>query len=132
MARLLDGRLTVRPERSERPEEFVAVATLQNVGDETVILDLGPLISRSLALEVVHDDGSPAPLPPPPVPGAPTEKARLAPGNEHRVEFRGFVPQWFTPGTYRARLRYFYQPDEPAALEWTGRLESDWAQFTLG
>src|SRR6266567_2660357 len=116
----LSGFLTVRPERSSKREDFVAIATLVNRGSESVILNLAPLTSASLALEIVDEAGSPVRLPPPPVPGGPPQRASLAPGEGETLELPSFVPQWFPAGAYRARLRYVYEPSEHARNEWSG------------
>jgi hypothetical protein len=93
-------------------------------------LDLAPLSSPSLALEIVDAADAPLLLPPPPVPGRDVEHVTLAPGEQHAVEFRGFVPQWTKPGPYRARLRYLGST-QPGAREPT-RIVSPWAEFRIG
>jgi hypothetical protein len=131
MAAFLEAQLTVRPRQSGRREEFVALVSLGNRGDETVSVNLAPVESPSLALEIVDAAGAPALLPPPPVPRSSATRVRLAPGERHALEYRGFVPQWFAPGNYRVRFRYRYRPATPERDEWTGELSSEWREFTI-
>ena len=131
MANILKARLTVRPQETRRREDIVAQATLVNVGEEPVTLNLAPLSASSLALEIVDADSSPLRLPPPPVPGGETQSTRITPGQSYTVEYLGFVPQWTLEGTYRVRLRYLYRPEVAASDEWTGQLVSEYVQFSV-
>ena len=119
---MLRARLIVEPDRSDRPEEFSAVALLGNEGDAATEIKPALIESPSLALEIVDERGEPVLLPPPPVPGAAPEPVRLAPGEEYRARLSTFLPAWTAPGIYRARLRY--RPDGEATV-------SDWAEFEL-
>lgn len=132
MSGVLETHLTVQPQQTSKREEFVAFVFLVNNGDDALIVNLGPLASPSLALELVDTKGNPAYLPPPPVPGLAATRITLAPGQQHVLEYRGFVPQWFAPGSYRVRLRYTNRPLTPEPKEWTGQLFSDWFEFTIG
>lgn len=131
MADVLKARLTVRPRETRRREDIVAQATLVNVGEEPVTLNLAPLSAPSLALEIVDAAGSPLRLPPPPVPGGETQSTRVTPGQSYTLEYPGFVPQWTAEGTYRVRLRYLYRPEVAASDEWTGQLVSEYVQFSV-
>jgi hypothetical protein len=125
----LAAELRVEPATAARPEEFTARGKLVNVGRESLTLELAPLSSPSLAIEIVDADDSPLLLPPPPTPRQNVEQVTLAPGEEHAVEYGGFVPQSAKPGAYRARLRYLGRT-RPDAREPT-RIVSAWAEFTL-
>jgi hypothetical protein len=125
----LVAELRVEPATAARPEEFVARGKLVNVGHEPLTLELAPLSSPSLALEIVDADDAPLLLPPPPTPREDVEKVTLAPGEEHAVEYGGFVPQSAKPGAYRVRLRYLGRT-RPDAREPT-RIVSPSAEFTL-
>ena len=131
MADVLKARLTVRPRETRRREDIVAQATLVNVGEEPVTLNLAPLSAPSLALEIVDAAGSPLRLPPPPVPGGETQSIRVTPGQSYALEYPGFLPQWTAEGTYRVRLRYLYRPEVAASNEWTGQLVSEYVQFSV-
>ena len=106
---LLTAELVVEPTVG-RAEELTARGTLVNRGADSVAVNLDALSSPSLALEIVDAEGSPVLLPPPPVPQATPSRAELAPGGRHTVEYRGFVPHWTPPGSYRTRLRYVDGP----------------------
>jgi hypothetical protein len=125
----LAAELRVEPGTAARREEFTARGTLVNVGREPLTLELAPLSSPSLALEIVDAEDAPLLLPPPPVPGREVEHVTLAPGERHTVEFSGFVPQWTRPGSYRARLRYLgrtrREERDPT------RIVSPWAEFAI-
>jgi hypothetical protein len=125
----LAAALRVEPATAVRPEEFTARGKLVNVGREPLTLELAPLSSPSLALEIVDADDAPLLLPPPPTPRENVEYETLAPGEEHAVEYGGFVPQSAKPGAYRARLRYLGRT-QPDAREPT-RIVSAWAEFTV-
>jgi hypothetical protein len=125
----LAAELRVEPATAARPEEFTARGKLVNVGRESLTLELAPLSSPSLAIEIVDAEDSPLLLPPPPTPRQNVEQVTLAPGEEHAVEYGGFVPQSAKPGAYRARLRYLGRT-RPDAREPT-RIVSAWAEFTL-
>jgi hypothetical protein len=125
----LEAELRVEPATAARPEELTARGTLLNVGPEPLTLELAPLSSPSLALEIVDADDAPLLLPPPPVPREEIEHVTLGPGEHHSVEYPGFVPQWTKPGSYRARLRYLGRvrgdDREPS------RIVSAWAEFAI-
>jgi hypothetical protein len=125
----LAAELRVEPATAARPEEFTARGKLVNVGREPLTLDLAPVSSPSLALEIVDADDTPLLLPPPPTPRETVEQVTLAPGEEHAVEYGGFVPQSAKPGPYRARLRYLGRT-RPDARE-PSRIVSSWAEFTV-
>jgi hypothetical protein len=125
----LAAELRVEPATAARPEEFTARGKLFNVGREPLTLELAPVSSPSLALEIVDADDAPLLLPPPPTPRETVEQVTLAPGEEHAVEYGGFVPQSAKPGLYRARLRYLGRT-HPDARE-PSRIVSAWAEFTL-
>ena len=131
MEDVLKARLTVSPGETRRREDIAAQAILTNVGEEPVTLNLTPLSSPSLALEIVDADSSPLRLPPPPVPGGETQSTRLTPGQSYTLEYPGFFPQWTADGTYRVRLRYLYRPEVAASDEWTGQLVSEYVQFSV-
>ena len=131
MPGLLKVEFTLHPRRARKREEFVAHAILTNKGDEPLVVNLAPLSSPSLALEILDSHGSPAPLPPPPVPGGPASSVLLAVSQQHNLEYRGFVPAWFDADTYRLRLRYVYRPPAPGPREWTGQVFSEWVEFTV-
>jgi hypothetical protein len=126
---VLAAELRVQPTTTARREELTARATLVNVGREPLTIELAPLSSPSLALEIVYADDSPLLLPPPPVPRENREHVTLAPGERHTVEYRGFVPHGTKPGAYRARLRYLgrTQPDDREPT----RIVSPWAEFVI-
>jgi hypothetical protein len=125
----LEAELRVEPATAARREELTAHGALLNVGPEPLALELAPLSSPSLALEIVDAEDAPLLLPPPPVPRADVERVTLGPGERHVVEYRGFVPQWTKPGSYRARLRYLGRvrrdDGEPT------RIVSAWAEFAI-
>ena len=131
MADVIKACLTVRPRETRRREDIVAQATLVNVGEEPVTLNLAPLGAPSLALEIVDAAGSPLRLPPPPVPGGETQSTRVPPGQSYTLAYPGFLPQWTAEGTYRVRLRYLYRPEVAASDEWTGQLVSEYVQFSV-
>ncbi|HEX2196982.1 MAG TPA: hypothetical protein VHJ76_08670 [Actinomycetota bacterium] len=120
MTEPLRADLRVEPSSTERPEELVATADVR--ADVAVSVDLVPLRSPSLALELRDESGRPAPLPPPPVPGGAREVVELLPGGPRRVEWPGFVPSWFEPGRYEVRVAY-----RAGELE----LTSDWVAFEI-
>ena len=125
----LAAELRIEPATTGRREELTARGTLVNVGREPLTLELAPLSSPSLALEIVDAGDAPLLLPPPPVPREHVEHVTLGPGERHTVEYSGFVPQWTPPGAYRARLRYLGRT-RPDAREPT-RIVSPWAEFTV-
>jgi hypothetical protein len=131
MAGLLVATLAVRPQRHSRREEFLAIATLTNQGDEALLLNQALLGSSSLALEIVDAGGAPVLLPPPPVPGGPAPKVRLAPGQQRTAEYPNFLPQWTPAGAYRVRLRYLDRHAAPEPGAWTELLWSEWVEFTV-
>jgi hypothetical protein len=115
--------LAIEPPEADAPERFVAACTVKNAGNEAVTINVAPLSSPSLALEIQDATGSPVHLPPPPVPPAEPPIRRLEPGASTAARFAGFLPNWTVPGTYRARCRYVSGPGEP--------IVSDWVEFTL-
>jgi len=119
----LSARLSIEPPEAGAAERFVAVCRLTNPGDEDVSINVAPLSSPSLALEIEDAAGSPIHLPPPPIPPAEPPVERLVAGQEKAVEFAGFLPSWTEPGRYRARCRYVAGPGNP--------IVSDWVEFTL-
>ena len=112
--------LTIEPSEADAAERFVAVCTLTNAGDEGVTIDVAPLSSPSLALEIQDVAGAPVLLPPPPVPPSEPPMERLEPGRETGAEFAGFLPSWTEPGTYRARCRYVAGSGDPVVSDWVG------------
>jgi hypothetical protein len=125
----LEAELTVEPRKAARREELVARGALRNRGDEPVAVDLAPLGSPSLALEIVDEGGAPVRLPPPPVPGGEVRGATLAAGEAVPVEFPAFLPLWTPAGAYRVRLRYLGVVGTPGR---TVEVVSDWADFVVG
>lgn len=119
----LSASLSIEPSKAGAAERFIAVCRLTNAGDEDVSINLAPLYSPSLAMEIEDSSGSPIHLPPPPVPPAEPPVERLVAGREKAVVFKGFLPSWTEPGTYRARCRYVAGPGNPVV--------SDWVEFTL-
>jgi hypothetical protein len=109
----------------------VAEAVLRNDEARTLDLNLAPLASPSLALEVVDAQGAPVLLPPPGVPGGAAERATVRAGGTHSLDYPGFIPSWIDPGRYRARVRTAYRPTTARADEWTGELVSDWVDFEV-
>lgn len=127
----LEAKLTVTPKRTSDREEFLAVVSLINAGAEPLVVNLAPLASPSLALEIIDYNGVPVGLPPPPVPGMLPRLIHMTPGEVHTLEFSGFVPQWLPSGSYRVRLSYTYQPVTSEPIEWTGVLFSNWCEFVI-
>jgi hypothetical protein len=125
----LAAELRVEPATAARPEELAAHAKLLNVGREPLTLELAPLSSSSLALEIVDADDVALLLPPPPTPTEDVEHVTLQPGEEYAVEYNAFVPEWAKPGAHRARLRYLGRT-RADAREPT-RVVSPWAEFTV-
>jgi hypothetical protein len=125
----LEAELTVDPRKAARREELVARGALRNRGDEPVEVDLAPLGSPSLALEIVDEGGAPVRLPPPPVPGGEVREATVAAGEAVPVEFSAFLPTWTPAGAYRVRLRYLGVVGPPGR---TVEVVSDWADFVVG
>jgi hypothetical protein len=120
---MLEASLTIEPPEADATERFVATCTLTNVGDEGVSINVAPLSSPSLALEIQEAAGTPVYLPPPPVPPSEPPIERLERGERTSAPFAGFLPSWTEPGSYRARFRYVVGPGEPVV--------SDWVAFTL-
>lgn len=119
----LEAELAIDPPEADAAERFVATCTLTNVGDEGVSINVAPLSSPSLALQIEDAAGGPVYLPPPPVPSSEPPIERLEPGLGASAEFRGFLPSWTEPGDYLARFRFVSGPGEPVV--------SDWVRFTL-
>ncbi len=115
--------LTIDPPEAGAAEQFVAVVRLTNAGDQGVSINVAPLSSPSLALEIQDVAGGPVYLPPPPVPPSEPPIEWLEPGQGTAAEFAGFLPSWTEPGAYRARCRYVSGPGEP--------IRSDWVEFVL-
>jgi hypothetical protein len=115
--------LTIEPPEASAAEQFVAVCTVTNAGEEEVAINVAPLSSPSLALEIQDANGGPVYLPPPPVPPLEPPIERLAPGAAATGEFSGFLPAWTEPGAYRVRCRYVAGPGDP--------IVSDWREFRL-
>ncbi len=115
--------LTIEPPEADAAERFVALCAITNEGDEGVSINVAPLSSPSLALEIRDVSDGPVHLPPPPVPPSVPPIELLEPGRGTSAEFAGFLPSWTEPGAYRARFRYVAGPGEP--------LVSDWVAFTL-
>lgn len=110
--------------------DLVARCALGNAGDETIIVNLAPLSSASLALELADEHGRPVHLPPPPVPQAEVPLATLPAGESISVDFPGFLPSWTPPGRYRARFRYI--PGTSTGRWEQGNHWSDWVEFEHG
>ena len=115
--------LVIEPPEASAPEQFAATCTVTNAGDEGVTINVAPLSSPSLALEIQDATGGPVYLPPPPVPPSEPPMERLEPGGSSAARFTGFLPAWTEPGTYRARFRYVAGSGEPVL--------SDWVRFVL-
>jgi hypothetical protein len=112
--------LAIEPSEADAAERFVAVCTVTNAGDEGVTINVAPLSSPSLALEIQDATGEPVYLPPPPVPPSEPPIERLDAGASAAARFAGFLPSWTGPGTYRARFRYVAGPAEPVVSDWVG------------
>jgi hypothetical protein len=112
--------LTIEPSEADAAERFVAVCTLTNAGDEGVTINVAPLSSPSLALEIQDVAGAPVLQPPPPVPPSEPPMERLEPGQGTAAVFEGFLPSWTEPGTYRARCRYVAGSGDPVVSDWVG------------
>jgi hypothetical protein len=125
----LQATLTVAPSEATVAERFVATCTLENSGDEAVVINVAPLASPSLALQIEDRDGEPVLLPPPPVPPTSLPIETLAPRQRRVAEFAGFLPSWTPAGTYRARFRYVAGRVGPPLFQ--GSLFSDWVEFRL-
>ena len=119
----LVARLTIEPPEANAAERFVAVCTLTNAGGEGISINVAPLSSPSLALEIQDAAGAPVHLPPPPVPPSVPPTEQLEPGQGTAAHFPGFLPSWTEAGAYRARCRYVPGPGEP--------IVSNWVAFTL-
>lgn len=115
--------LTIEPTEADAAETFVAVCTLTNAGEEGVSINVAPLSSPSLALQIKDAAGGPVYLPPPPVPPSEPPIERLEPGQGTGAQFAGFLPNWTESGSYQVRFRYVVGPGEP--------LVSDWVEFRL-
>ncbi len=118
----LRAELRIEPPAAQRPEDFAAIGRLTNAANEPLTLQLAPLSSPSLAIQLRDAQGTPVPMPPPPVPGAEQPRLELAPGQRHDVRYQGFLPSWTEPGSYAARLRY---------VTAEGEVFSDWSAFEL-
>ena len=114
----------------EGAADLVARCALGNRGDEATIVNLAPLSSPSLALELANEHGEPVHLPPPPVPPADVPLAPLAPGEWITVDFAGFLPTWTPSGRYRARFRYI--PGTSGGRWSETNHWSDWVEFRHG
>lgn len=116
----LEASLRIEPQEADAAERFAATCTLTNVGDEGVSINVAPLSSPSLALEIEDSAGGPVYLPPPPVPPSEPPIERLERGASTSAGFAGFLPSWTGPGTYRVRFRYVVGPGEPIVSDWVG------------
>jgi hypothetical protein len=116
----LVARLTIEPPEANAAERFVARCAVTNAGDEPVSINVAPLSSPSLALQIQDALGAPVYLPPPPVPPSEPPIERLEPGQSATAEFAGFLPGWTEPGAYRVRCRYVAGPGEPIVSDWIG------------
>ncbi len=112
--------LIIDPTEAAAAERFVAACTVTNAGDGDVSINVAPLSSPSLALEIQDATGAPVRLPPPPVPPSEPPIKRLEPGEGTTATFAGFLPSWTEPGAYRARCRYVAGPGEPVVSPWVG------------
>jgi len=114
----------------EAAAQLVARCALGNDGDEATTVNLAPLSSPSLALELADERGEPVHLPPPPVPSEDVPLKPLAPGEWITVDFARFLPAWTPPGRYRARFRYI--PGTSAGRWHESNHWSDWVEFQHG
>jgi len=114
----------------EAAAQLVARCALGNDGDEATTVNLAPLSSPSLALELADERGEPVHLPPPPVPSEDVPLKPLAPGERITVDFAGFLPAWTPPGRYRARFRYI--PGASAGRWHESNHWSRWVEFQHG
>jgi hypothetical protein len=130
MPAVLRAAITVEPRHATVPEELRARCELVNDGDEAAVVNLAPLASPSLALELRDDHDEPVYLPPPPVPPAEVPTAELPSHGRRSVEFSGFLPSWIPPGRYRARFRYVPGSGEGRWLEES--VWSAWVEFEHG
>jgi hypothetical protein len=127
---MLRAKLTIEPREASRTEDFRARCELVNEGDMAATVNVAPLSSPSLALEIADEQDEPLLLPPPPVPTGEIPLAVLAPGEQYSAEFSGFLPAWTPPGRYNARFRYRPGRGDGRWLE--GDLWSAWEEFRLG
>jgi hypothetical protein len=97
-----------------------------------VQLDLWPLRSPSLTIEIRDASDQPVRLPPPPVPGGGQEPHELPPDGTTRLEYRNFLPPWIDRGHYRVRFRYVQSAAPAVANAFGGRVESAWQHFEIG
>ena len=111
------------PAKARSAEEVVAVARLRNASNTHVQLDLWPLRSPSLTIEIRDASDQPVRLPPPPVPGGGQEQHELPPGGTIQLEYRNFLPPWIERGHYRVRFRY---------VQSASRVESAWQDIEIG
>src|SRR5688572_7693479 len=125
----LAARFEILPSRVATRDALVGKCVLVNEGDQPAIVDLAPLSSPSLCVQVEDEQGSPVLFPPPPVPGGSDETATLEPGQQISVEHRGFMPAWIPEGRYRARLRYVVSSQLRG--RWSGEIHSVWAAFEI-
>lgn len=109
------------------PGDWRVEATLVNNGTEAVRVPT-VLLAAPLVFELVHADGTPVPLGPPPVP--PHDLAGslrcVAPGATLTLGYPGheLLPEAPAPGRYR--LRFATTLPEVGADAWSGELVSDW------
>ncbi len=129
MPAVLEATLTIEPRQAAKAEDFRARVELANEGDEPAVINVAPLSSPSLALEIADEQGEPIHLPPPPVPPVEVPIEVLAPGGRRTAEFPAFLPAWTPPGSYRARFRYIAGRGDGRWLE--GSLWSEWVEFRL-
>ncbi len=127
---MLKATLLIRP-RQGRPAELRAWGTLSNTGTVPIAIDLAPLSSPSLALQIEDAGGARVALPPPPVPGGLTSLVTLAPGEGHTVDLGMFLPSWIGAGRYRVCLHYLSQAGSFSAGAWSGEVSADWVAIDV-
>lgn len=127
---MLRATLEVRPRQADHPDAFTASCELTNEGDADAVVNIAPLSSPSLALELADESGAGVPMPPPPVPPAAIPTAILAPGTRLTAKFPGFLPAWTEAGAYRVRFKYIPGTSDGRWLE--GSVWSEWVEFRLG
>ncbi len=125
---MLEARLSIEPAEADAAEAFVARCEVVNIGDSPLLINIAPLSSPSLALELADASGAPVHLPPPPVPPAQVPVETLAERERRVAEFANFLPSWTPPGTYRARCHYV---GGSGGAWWAGTVVSEWVEFVL-
>ena len=112
------------PANARSPEEVVARVELRNRSAAPVQIDLWPLRSPSLTIEIRDASDQPVRLPPPPVPGGGQELQELPPDGTTQLEYRNFLPPWIERGHYRVRFRFVHSA--------ASRVESAWQYLEIG